>query len=148
MFYLIETKFCAGIYLSKAAADFVTKRGKAYIREFREFEKVKEKLEEIAKKADFSIPWKEFKFNHLYKIRDDRIYVVIYTSRRAGFVNVENSADFIKKFKIDISISKTSRRLTYTQAAQLVWDLGAETGSDICGRKSPVCWKYYWRRKN
>lgn len=148
MFYLIETKFCTGIYLSKAAANFLIKTGKAHIIEFAEFEKVKEKLEEITKEADFQIPWKEFKFNHLYKIRDDRIYLVIYTSRRAGFVCVENLDDFIKKFKIDILISRTSRRLTYIQAVQLVWDLGAETGSDICGRKSPVCWKYYWRRKN
>ena len=148
MFYLVETRFCAGLYLSKVAAGFVTKRGKAYIREFMEFEKAKQKLEEISKEADFPIPWKEFKFNHLYRIRDVRIYVVIYTSRRAGFVSVENVGDFIKKFEIDISISRTSRRLTYIQAVQLVWDLGAETGFDICGRKSPVCWKYYWRRKN
>lgn len=148
MFYLVETKFCAGIYLSKAAASFVTQKGNAYIREIVEFQKAKEKLKELEKEGDYPIPWQEFKLNHLYKIRDDRVYVVIYTSRRVGFVNVENSADFIKKFKIDISISKTSRRLTYTQAAQLVWDLGAETGSDICGRKSPVCWKYYWRRRN
>lgn len=148
MFYLVETRFCAGIYLSKAAANFVNKGGRVYIRELTEFEKAKEKLKELAKEADYPIPWQGFRLNRLYKIRDDRIYVVVYTRRRAGFVNVENLADFIKKYELDILSNKTSRRLTYTQAVQFVWNLGVATGSDICGRKSPACGKYYWRRKN
>lgn len=147
MFYLIETRFCAGIYLSKATANFTIKRWKSHVSEFEEFEQAKERLIELDKEADFPIPWQEFKLNYFYKIRDDRVYIVIYTSRRAGFVNVENSVDFIRINKIDISRSKTSRRLTYAQAVQFVWDLGVATGFDICGPKSPVCCKYYWRKK-
>lgn len=146
MFYLVETKYCAGIYLSRAAINFNLEKVKPIVREYAEYPEAEKKLKEL--EVDFPIPWQRFRLNCLYKIRDDKSYVVVYTNKRAGFVNVENLSDFLELYNIDISSSRTSRRLTYTQAVQLIWNIGVYTGYNICGAKTPVCWRYYRRKFN
>lgn len=145
MIYLVQTRFHAGLFLSKAAINFNVKKVKPFVTEYKEYQEAEKKLKEIA--MDFPIPWQGFRFNYLYKIRDDRIYVVVYTSKRAGFVNVEKLSDFLEHYEIDILSCRISRKKTYIQAVQMTWGLGVYTGSDICGPKTPVSWKYYRRKK-
>ena len=143
MFWLVKTRFSAGIWLHDPANDH-----RGYIRRalYISMDDYESALKRFMEEAAIQINAEELIPNRLYQIKDDRIYVVFFNKRLTGFSERDAVDEFMNKNKMQWRYYRKRWRLTYRQAVSMVTALGAITGEDkIFGKKSPVCGRLYRR---
>lgn len=143
MFWIVKTRFSVGIWLHDPANDHRDYIKKALHIKIGEYESALKMLEEETK---INLDMEAFRPNRLYKIEDDKIFVVFYNRRRVGFSEMDDADNFMRKNKMGWRYYRKKWRLSYQQAVSMVVSLGAVTGqNEIFGRKNPVCGRLYWR---
>ncbi len=144
MVWVIKTRYSIGLWLHDPQNEKKLHLEKTLMIKFLKYEDAENF---VRQEASESISWDQFYPNRLYKIRDDRIYVVFYNRIRTGFAEMENAEELVPKDQERFYRKKW--RLTYNEAVALVTQLGAETGSDrIFARKNPVCGRFYLRKRS
>ncbi len=147
MFYMVITKFHAGIYLSKVGVQKRFGGKNAQIISIESFEKASEMLKALEEPAHYAIPWDNFQVNRLYKLYDDRKYLVVYTKKVVAFVTEKQYLYVTKKMASSSNDVKISRRMTYLQAVQKVVNMGAVIpGNAIVKADVPKSGHIYRRR--
>lgn len=145
MVYMLTTRFRIGIFLSETKARSFAERTKAKLRSFDSWESAVNDLKTRERTWDYTMDWKNFIPNKLYKVMDDKIYSVISTKYRAGFVKTEDFLPFIEKHHFTFYYLKTC--LTYEEAIKRLWNLGITTPPNTITSKSlPRCGWVYNRR--
>lgn len=101
-----------------------------------------EALDIVKTEMDDSYDENTFRLNRLYRVRDNRIFTLLYDKYHAGFVATEELTDFIEKNNINI-------RYTYMISCDYMWAmsqttaLGAITGRDkifLTREPKAGCW--------
>lgn len=144
--WVVRTKFYAGIFLSQAA---VKKKGHAQagnVIPFQTYEGALAYFKELVKTNNFDFDFTKFRVNRLLKVRNDRIYIVVYNRWKIGFTEGEEFGQFISKAGLAPGMYKAKGSLTYLDAVRMVWSLGAQTPKlDVGGWKNPSCGVWYRR---
>lgn len=121
---IVRTKYTLGLFLYIPKKEGYYKNafilsGLSYV----------EALELIKNEMGDKFNEKSFRFNRLYKVKDNRIFTLLYDKYHAGFVATEELSDFIDRNNINI-------RYTYMIKCDYIWaianvtSLGAITGKD------------------
>lgn len=135
--YIVKTKCSTGLFL------YVPKKEGAYKNAYIQSELTFDEALEIMKnELGDNYDENTFHLNRLYRVRDNRIFTLLYDKYHAGFVATEELADFIEKNNINI-------RYTYMISCDYMWALaqvtvlGAITGSDeifLIREPKAGCW--------
>lgn len=145
MVYVVETKFCIGIYLSQVGVKKNNYLKKACVTSIEDYS---EALEIVFKKAEGKISYDDFIPNQLYQIKSKKIYSVIYDWNNVGFTLTESLGQFMRDNNVSIRYSKCHNNLEYQEAIAMVTSLGAITGAGkVFQTRSPLPNLWYWREK-
>ncbi|MFQ9933623.1 MAG: hypothetical protein ACLRVQ_04245 [Lachnospiraceae bacterium] len=134
---IVKTEYCTGLFLYVPKKEGAYKN--AYIQSGLTFD---EALDIIKIEMGDSYDENTFRLNHMYRVKDNRIFTLLYDKYHAGFVATEELADFIEKNNINI-------RYTYMISCDYMWAmakvtaLGALTGTDeifLTREPKAGCW--------
>lgn len=134
---IVKTKYSIGLFLYVPQKEGVYKN--AHIQSGLGFD---EALDIMKNELDAGYDENTFRLNYLYRVRDNRIFTLLYDRYHVGFVATEELADYIDKNNINTGHTYM-RSCDYMWAIAQATALGAITGSDgIFLTKTPKvgCW--------
>lgn len=148
MVWLVKTEYCAGIFLSEAAANTMNKKMKLQKIEYESYAEAYETMKSLVEKWTEKFSWGNFVPNRLYQIKSRKCYIVFYNKNKVGFTKMDNIDQFCDQNRIDLRFFRAKRNLDYETALSIVNNLGANTGkSKILEHCNPRINKLYARRK-
>lgn len=146
MVWLVKTEYCAGIFLSEAAANTMSKKMKLQKIEYESYAEAYETMKSLVEKWTEKFSWGNFVPNRLYQIKSRKCYIVFYNKNKVGFTKMDNIDQFCYRNRIDLRFFRARRNIDYETALSIVNNLGANTGkSKMLVKKNPVCGKLYGR---
>lgn len=146
MVWLVKTEYCAGIFLSEAAANIMSKKMKLQKIEYESYAEAYETMKSLVEKLTEKFSWGNFVPNRLYQIKSRKCYIVFYNKNKVGFTKMDNIDQFCYRNRIDLRFFRARRNIDYETALSIVNNLGANTGkSKMLIKKNPVCGRLYGR---
>lgn len=134
---IVKTKYSTGLFL------YVPKKEGAYknacVQSGLTFN---EALDIVKTEMGNSYDENTFRLNCLYRVRDNRIFTLLYDKYHAGFVATEELANFIEKNNINIGYADMIS-CDYMWAMAKITALGAITGTDeifLTREPKAGCW--------
>lgn len=146
--WVIQTTYCAGIYISSAAVTELEGKFQISKKYYSTYEEACEAFKTLLEKAQYKVAIDKIYPNRLYRLYSKKVYVVLYNSKKVGFFKMSDVGEIMRQNRNNLCYLKKKFRLDYEEAVAMVTALGAITGSDkILMRKNPVCGKLYHRQK-
>lgn len=146
MVYLVETRFKAGIYLSAAKIKYDLKNIYS-ISKYDEYSDAEATLKKLIADGDMSFTLDKVKPNRLYQIRSNKIYNVVYTRSKAGFIDDNQLDNFLTRNGLNGKDYIIVKNMTYDAALSYTLKLNPITGSSEISASKPVkCGGFYNRQ--